>query len=226
MPVADHLKIDLAEYDDRVRTFIPGYEHLLNATATACAVALTGVKQPVIVDLGVGTGALAARCLDAMPSASIVGVDSDPGMLRAAMKRFARRRNAIALVRGDLARVPLPAADAIVATLALHHVDTPPKKRALYKRCFAALRPGGVVVSGDCHPSGIDAFAARQAQGWVSHLRQSYSAAETRKFLEAWAAEDTYVTLEEELEIIQGAGFAVDVAWRRNGFAVVVGAKG
>jgi hypothetical protein len=34
------------------------------------------------------------------------------------------------------------------------------------------------------------------------------------------------MTLEEELAIMQGAGFAVDVAWRRLGFAVVVGVKG
>jgi len=226
MSVADHLQIDLADYEHRVRTFIPGYDHLVNAAAAACAVALARVRRPVIVDLGVGTGTLAARCLDALPAASVVGIDNDPGMLQAAMKRFARRRGAVTLVRGDLARIPLPPADAIVATLTLHHVDSPAKKRALYRRCFAALSSGGVVVSGDCHPSSVEAIAARQAQGWVSHLRQSYSAAETRRFLKAWEAEDTYMTLEDELAIVQGAGFAVDVTWRRNGFAVIVGSKG
>jgi tRNA (cmo5U34)-methyltransferase len=226
MSVASHLNIRIEDYDQRVRTFIPGYEHMLNAAAAACGVALAGTKRPVIVDLGVGTGALSDRCLQAVPGATIVGVDNDPDILAAAMRRFARRRSPVTLVRGDLARVAIPPADAVVATLALHHIHTPARKRTIYKRCFAALRPGGVVISGDCHPSSLQTVAARQMDGWISHLRQSYTAAETRRFFEAWASEDTYMTLEEELAIMQGAGFAVDVTWRRSGFAVVVGGKG
>jgi tRNA (cmo5U34)-methyltransferase len=225
MSVAAHLKIRVEEYDQRVRTFIPGYEHLLNAAAAACGTALRGTRRPTIVDLGTGTGALAARCLEAIPLAALAGVDTDPEMLRLATRRFSRRRDGVTLVCGDLTRTPIPPVDAVVAALSLHHIPTPARKRAFYKRCFAALQPGGVVVSGDCHPSSVAALAAQQMQGWVSHLRQSYSAAETRGFFKAWADEDTYMTLEEELAILQSAGFAVDVSWRRSGFAVVVGVK-
>lgn len=225
MSVAAHLKIRVEDYDERVRTFIPGYENLLNAAAAACGTALRGIRRPTILDLGTGTGALAAGCLEAMPSATIAGVDTDPEMLRIATRRFSRRRRPVTLVCGDLTHTPIPPVDAVVATLALHHIPTPVRKRAFYKRCFAALHPGGVVVSGDCHPSSVAALAARQMQGWISHLRQSYSAGETRRFFTAWAEEDTYMTLEEELAILQSAGFAVDVAWRRSGFAVVLGVK-
>lgn len=225
MSVAAHLKIRLEDYDKRVRTFVPGYEHMLNAAAAACGVALAHVKRPVIVDLGVGTGALAARCLEALPNASVVGVDSDPEVLQVAMKRFSRRPHVVTLVPGDLAEVRFPAADAVVATLALHHIATPQKKRALYKRCFAALPPGGVVVSGDFHPSAVEALATRQVQGWTSHMRQTYSAAETRALFAAWAKEDTYMTLEAEMAIMQAAGLSVDVTWRRGGFAVLAGVK-
>jgi tRNA (cmo5U34)-methyltransferase len=225
MSVATHLKIRVEDFDERVRTIIPGYEDLLSAAAAACGVALHHVRRPTIVDLGVGTGALAARCLEALPSATIVGVDADPEILRLAEKRFARRRQRVVLVCGDLTRTPIPPTDAVVSTLALHHIPTPARKRAFYRRCFTALGAGGVVVSGDCHPSSVEALAARQAQGWIAHLRQSYSPAETRRLFKAWAGEDTYTTLEEELAIIQGAGFAVDVSWRRSGFAVVLGVK-
>ncbi len=171
------------DYDRRVRTFIPGYDHLLNAAAAACGVALAGVKRPVILDLGTGTGALSARCLDALPSASIVGVDSDPEILQIARKRLGRRPNAVTLVPGDLAKLRIPAVDAVVATLALHHVATPALKRALYKRCFGALPSGGVVISGDFHPSSIDAFARQQAHGWTSHLLQSVLAGRSAPIL-------------------------------------------
>jgi ubiquinone/menaquinone biosynthesis C-methylase UbiE len=225
MSVADHLRIRLEDYDQRVRTFIPWYEELLDNTAGVAAAAMRGRRRPTVVDLGVGTGALAGRCLTAVPAAWVTGIDSDAGMLRAAMRRFARRRSPVTLVHGDLARTPLPPADAIVATLALHHIRSVPAKRAFYTRCFRALGPGGVLASGDCHPSSVPALAARQRRAWIDHLRRSYSAAQTRRFLAAWAAEDSYMTLEQELNMLRAAGFAVDVAWRRDGFAVVVGAK-
>lgn len=223
MSVAAHLKIRLEDYDRQVRTFIPGYEDMLNAAAAACATALTRVAEPTIVDLGVGTGALASRCLDALPAAFLVGIDADADMLRVAMTRLSRRRAPVTLVHDDFAGMALPSANAMVATLALHHIRTVARKRAFYRRCAAALGPGGVIITGDCHPSSIPALAARQTQGWVSHMRETYSAVETRRFLRAWADEDTYMTLEEELSILKGAGFAVDVTWRRNGFAVIAG---
>ena len=225
MSVADHLKIRLADFDRLIKTFIPGYDHMLNAAAAACGTAVEHVKAPVIVDLGVGTGALAARCLEASPNASIVGIDSDPEILRSAIKRFARAQSPVTLVCGDIHHTKLPKADAFVSTLTLHHIGVPASKRAFYKKCYAALNEGGVMVSGDFNPSPVSAIAERQMLGWISHLRQSYTPAETKRFLGAWAEEDTYMTLEEELGIMQAAGFRVDVAWRRTGFAVVVGVK-
>ncbi len=225
MSVAAHLHIRLADYDRRVRTFIPAYEELLDATAALCGPVLAARTGSALIDLGIGTGALAARCLTAAPSASLVGIDSDPAMLRVAMRRFARRRNPVTLIHADLARCALPPADAIAATLALHHVRTRADKLAVFRRCFKALRPGGIIASGDCHPSAVRTIAARQMERWMAHMRTSYSAGETRRFLEAWAGEDNYMPLGDELVLLARAGFTVDVAWRRDAFAVVVGAK-
>jgi tRNA (cmo5U34)-methyltransferase len=225
MSVAAHLQIRVEDYDRRIRTFIPAYGDLLDATARVWRAAARGCRTPTLVDLGTGTGALAARCLAEVPSARVVGIDADAAMLRAAMKRLARLRAPATLVCADFLRTALPSTDAVVAALALHHVAEPARKRAFYRKCARALRPGGIVASGDCHPSCVDRLAADQMRAWVAHLRASYSAADTQRLLAAWAGEDTYMTLEEELAIMQGAGFAVDVAWRRGAFAVVVGVK-
>ena len=53
MSVATHLGIDLAEYDARIRSFIPDYEEML-----AVAAAAVPAQARTIVDLGIGTGAL------------------------------------------------------------------------------------------------------------------------------------------------------------------------
>ncbi|HEY5161617.1 MAG TPA: hypothetical protein VII81_01280, partial [Terriglobales bacterium] len=59
MDVAAHLGIDIVEYDERIRTFIPDYEEMLDVAAEAIP-----ASARTIVDLGTGTGALAARCVE------------------------------------------------------------------------------------------------------------------------------------------------------------------
>ena len=64
MSVASHLGIAVREYDRRIRTFIPNYAEMLDEAANAL-----DASARTIVDLGVGTGALAARCLRHAPAA-------------------------------------------------------------------------------------------------------------------------------------------------------------
>jgi trans-aconitate methyltransferase len=214
MTVASHLGINLADYDARIRTFIPDYDVMLSAAAAAVPPAAR-----LIVDLGTGTGALAAACLRRAPRARVVGIDADPEMLPLAARRLSPRAT---LVRGSFLRTPLPGrADAIVASFALHHVRTRAAKARLYTRVRTALAPRGVFVSVDCHPSIDRAAADEQRDAWAAHLRRAYSPRESNKLLKAWSLEDVYVPLESEVRLLERAGFHVDVIWRRGSFAVL-----
>src|SRR6187401_2152754 len=126
---ARHLGIHLADYDARIRTFIPGYERMLAAAASALQGALTR-RSPAIVDLGIGTGALAHACLRRIPAARIIGVDEDDGMLAAARARLGRPLARTS--RGSFEAVDRPACDAVVASLALHHIPTPARRLRLF----------------------------------------------------------------------------------------------
>jgi ubiquinone/menaquinone biosynthesis C-methylase UbiE len=220
MSVASHLGIRLADYDRRVRTFIPHYEEMLDAVASAAA-AVASRPGAVILDLGIGTGALAAACASRLRPARVVGIDRDAGMIEACGRRL-RRLRGLELVHADFDAIDLPACDLAVATLALHHILTPARKRAFYRRCFRALSPSGALVTGDCHPSSDPRLARAERENWTGHLRRSYSPAKTRSYLAAWAAEDRYFTLAEEVAMIEAAGFDTDVPWRRAGFAVIL----
>src|SRR3954471_5718492 len=90
MGAASHLGIDLREYDTRIRSFIPGYEEMLDAAGDALAASVRR-RAAGVVDLGSGPGALPARCLVAKPAARIVGVDEDEAMLGAAGNRLGPR---------------------------------------------------------------------------------------------------------------------------------------
>lgn len=219
MSVAAHLQIPLDEYDARIRTFIPGYEQMLDAAAAALGA--LRASHPVIVDLGTGTGALAARCLDILRDATLIAVDQDDDILEAARRRLAGRDAGARFVTGSFVDVPLPPCDAIVASLALHHVATAAQKQALYDRCRAALRGGGLLVSADCMVASDPALASLERGAWRAHLRRTYSDAETDAYFAAWAQEDVYFPLEEEIAMLRGAGFAPDVLWRLAPMAVV-----
>src|SRR5689334_11200043 len=125
MGVAAHLGIKLAEYDARIRTFIPYYEEMLDVAGSAL-----DPKVGTIVDLGIGTGALSARCRERAPNANFIGIDTDSEMLKAAAKRVPAAR----LICDTFERSEIPRCEAVVASFALHHVRTQKAKAALYRR--------------------------------------------------------------------------------------------
>jgi ubiquinone/menaquinone biosynthesis C-methylase UbiE len=211
--VSRHLGIDLREYDARIRSFIPAYDSMLDAAAGA----LRGTER-MVVDLGVGTGALAARCLARAPHAHIVGIDVDEGMLDAAALRLGRRA---VFIRGSFLRASLPSCDAIVASLALHHVRTRRSKQELYVRLRHALKRRGRVIVADCYPASDRSLARAQHDAWRAHLQPSYGARQATAYFRAWAKEDAYVPLEAELALMRAATLGPEVVWRNGAFAVI-----
>lgn len=222
MSFADHLRADVEEYDERIRTYVPHYETMIERVAGALR-CLEG-EVPTIVELGVGTGALAERCAGVVGSARLVGVDADEEMLRLAEARLSESPS-VELVHGNFLEASLPPCDAVVACLALHHVRTASEKRALYRSCADALRPGGLLLSADRFLARDRSLAEAEREAWLAHLRRTYTPAESEDHLAAWAEEDFYFPLLDELGWLEEAGFVSGVIWRADGFAVVSGRR-
>jgi SAM-dependent methyltransferase len=217
MGVAAHLGIDLHEYDERIRTFIPYYEEMLDAAAEAIP-----SSARTIVDLGTGTGALAAKCVEKASRAHVIGIDSDAGILAAAAGRLHKRGSFLC---ADFVLAPLPECDAVVGSFSLHHIRTRPAKTALYRRIRAALRKGGVMVSVDCNPANDPEFAEEQTKAWRAHLENFYSRSRSLSLLRAWSHEDFYVPLDVEIALMRQGGLRAETLWRKGAFAVIVGRR-
>ena len=222
MGAASHLGIDLREYDTRIRTFIPGYEPMLDAAAGALATSIRR-RRPVVVDLGIGTGALAASCLAVKPQARVIGIDEDEAMLAVARRRLGK---AFTALHGSFERVELPSCDAVTASLALHHIPSPARRLRLVRRLRRALRPGGVLIVADCYLASAPRIQTADRTAWLAHLRRRYTARESAGYLRAWAREDHYARLTDEIRTLERAGFTVDIVWRHGCFAVIVGVRG
>ena len=224
MSVSSHLAVDPRDYDVRIRKLIPLYDELIPEVARALAYARRPVRQ--IVDLGVGTGALAGACLAQVRGSRVWGIDADTAMMQVARKRLGRRMSRVTLIEGSFLDVPLPACDAIVASYSLHHIRSSRQKRSFYRRCYESLRPGGVLVSGDCNPASTAQGFAQDLDVWFTHLGRTFGGrAAAKRVYDSWADEDVYVPLAEELTLLQRAGFKTDVPWRKSPFAVIAAVK-
>ena len=103
-----------------------------------------GAKR--VLDLGTGDGRLLALVKLSYPSAEGVALDFSDPMIEQAKKRFANDSR-VTIVKHDFS-LPLPAAqlgkfDAVVSSLAIHHL-THPRKKQLYTEIFNLLNPKGV----------------------------------------------------------------------------------
>ena len=219
--VRNHLRLEIDSYDETIRQFIPGYEEGLTWAAREIA----GIRPTLVLDLGAGTGALAEAMLEHEGVGVVEAIDVDAEMLdraRIRLKRFGVR----ARFQRCSFESPLPECDAVSACLALHHVPTMERKRALYKGIFRTLRPAGVFVNADVTMS---AHPVRQEQCyriWAGHL-VSCGIDERRAYehFDEWASEDTYFPLDDELTAMREAGFGAECAWREPPNTLLVGRK-
>ncbi len=219
--VRRHLRVAVEEYDASIRRFIPGYEAMLRETAGAVA----AVRPALVLDLGAGTGALSETLLASPEVGAVELVDVDGEMLARARERLAehgtRARYALRSFHD-----PLPACDAVAASLALHHVRTLEEKEALFTRVYAALRPGGVLVNADVTLPAEEPARGEAWRAWAAHLVASgIGEARAWAHFEEWADEDAYFPLEAELAALEGAGFRARCAWRDRVSTVVVARK-
>ena len=115
----------------------------------------------------------------------------------------------LTLMEGDYLTVPLPscAYDVAVAFETLHHFS-PETKLGLFRRIFAALRPGGMLLEGDYTAESDEMEAYLFAELARRRARQGIPA-------DVFVHFDTPLTLEHELALLRQAGFIAEVlGWR------------
>jgi tRNA (cmo5U34)-methyltransferase len=117
--VKRHLQVDAESYDVEIRRFIPHYDEMI-ATGVEVLAALVPADGHVL-DLGGGTGALSSAVLGGLGGVRVTLLDVDPEMLAEARRRLGPFAGRVSFRQGSFLD-PLPAADAVVASLALHHV--------------------------------------------------------------------------------------------------------
>ncbi len=213
-----------AGYDGLRRQLIPCFDDFYGAVIDRLG--FPEGAAPRILDLGAGTGLLTERLLARWPRARLVLVDLSPDMLTRARERFAGTPARVEIRAADYLRDPLGGPfDAVVSALSIHHLPDA-GKRALFRRAWAALRPGGRFVDADNVLAPTPALAARDRALWIGRVRGSgiadgdLAAALRRTRL------DVLAPLDAQLSWLRRAGYVdVDCGYKWLHFAVFGGRR-
>ncbi|MBV9599014.1 MAG: class I SAM-dependent methyltransferase [Chloroflexi bacterium] len=192
-----------------------------------------------VVELGCGEGYLAAAVLTAYPRVSLLALDGSDEMRAQATARlrpFGGRGEVGGLdLQGTGWFAALDGVDAVVSSLALHHLDEA-GKRQLFEAVAQRLSPGGALLIADLvepkraealtvFAAGWDAAAERQSQTKPGSAEALERFKETRWNIFAFPdPQETPSPLFEQLTWLREAGFSsVDCYWLRAGHAVYGG---
>ena len=222
--VSGHLSLKVAEYDEVIRRLVPAYPAMRTVQLDLLGLALADGRG-LVLDLGGGTGSLAAAVAERYPRAEVEIWDTDPEMLAAARVRCADLGDRVRGVSASFTG-PLPPCRAVVACIALHHVKDMTVKAGIYRRIHAALEPGGIFVNADTAVPADPVLREQAFRGWARGMAvHGISEAEAQAHFASWAREDHYPPLRDELRMLAEAGFGEPECFWRESAAVVFGAR-
>ena len=184
----------LAGYDEHMKTEIDSSWEFYPFTASL----LPSFPGCRVLDLGCGTGLELEAYFRRCPQAAVTGIDLSRRMLEALRKKFPDRE--LELIQGSYFDVALGEGyDAAVSVESLHHFPAD-RKRTLYRKLRAALKPEGYFILTDYFAESPaleaqyfeDLRLLRQAQGLPEGLYHY----------------DTPLTAEHEASVLREAGFS------------------
>jgi tRNA (cmo5U34)-methyltransferase len=170
------------------------------------------VKQ--VLDLGTGDGRLLSLVLLKNPLAEGVALDFSDPMIAQAKKRFTDNQR-VKIVKHDFSQ-PLPEYlglfDAVVSSLAIHHL-TDPRKKQLYTEIFAHLNPKGVF----CNLEHVSSPTQNLHLKFIAIVGQTPETEDPSNKL---------LDVETQLNWLREIGFVdVDCSWKWLEIALLIGFK-
>ncbi len=221
--VKNHFEDEAAQYEGIILRLIPYYKEMVRAVAVSLPFSPTHAFDAI--DLGCGTGTISQALRNEFPQVRLTLVDLAENMLQIAREKIGPEARYLS---ADFNTFEFDAQyDAVVSSLALHHLVTEADKQRFYHKIFRALKPGGIFINADMVLAQTENLQQTFLREWVNYMLRSVSSQEIKdKWLPNYEAEDHPISLMRHFEMLKLAGFtSTDVIWKYYGFSVYTARK-
>lgn len=223
--VQEHFDSEAQHYDNLILTLIPYYNKMTDVLIEGLP--FNEKEDLNILDLGCGTGNISQKIKKRFSTAHITCVDLSENMINIAKNKLSDYSN-IVYKLADFQNVSLDDNyDAVVSSLAMHHLETDSDKKNLYVKIFNSLSDGGVFYNADVVLGSSDYLQDMYIQKWKEFMALNHSQEDIEnKWMPTHRAEDNPSKMSDHIKWLDEAGFKkVDVLWKYYNYGVYGGVK-
>ncbi|TCW60027.1 methyltransferase type 12 [Treponema sp. J25] len=223
--VKKHFEEEAAQYDGIIKNLIPYYHKMVEALVNTLP--FDPSLEIQVIDLGCGTGTISRAVKDAYPNAKLTCVDISEKMLKVAAGKLSEVSDAIFIKKNFYDFNFDKNYDAVVSSLALHHLETKEDKLEFYRKIYSCLNDGGIFVNADVVLASTEALQQCYMTQWKNFMLRNVPKDEVdSKWIPAYYEEDRPVSMIEHFEMLKDSGFKImDVVWKYYNFAVYMAIK-
>lgn len=211
------------DYDKQRKSLIPCFDDFYGI---AIENLVLKNEEPVLMDIGAGTGLFSAMVLQKYPLAHIELIDISNEMLQMAKQRLGAypnvKTNKININDIHLANKQY---DAVISSLAIHHLEDN-NKINLYRKIYQGLKSGGIFLHAEQVLASNEHLAEVYHSTWVDKITISGLSDEVIKQALERVMLDKRTTLETQLNWLAEFGFRnVDCLYKYYDFVVMKAEK-
>lgn len=183
-----------------------------------------------LLDIGCGAGNYCLKILQHIPALNVMLVDLSQSMLERAVQRVQPATTGLVqAVQADIRDLDLGESkfDIIVAAAVFHHLREDDDWRSVFRKCHAALRPGGSIWISDLVTHSNQKVQAVMWERYGKYLEQLSGPEYREKVFAYIEQEDTPRSVGYQVELLREVGFrAVEILHKNGCFAAFGGVKG
>lgn len=209
-------------YDVDRPKLVPAFDDLYGTAMRA--IPFTPEAKIQILDLGAGTGLFGAMVAKAFPLAMLHLTDISEAMLAQAQQRFSGNPNVTYAVQDHSSLSAISEYDLVISALSIHHLEHR-DKRALFRKIYDALRPGGVFINVDQALAPTCSGEEQYEDKWLEDVKASGASESTVTQARERMREDRNALLADQLTWLEEAGFEDSDCWYKRFRFVVYGAS-
>jgi len=223
--IKKHFDEEAKEFDEIVPKLIPFYNEMLEALLLALPHPET--KKIRVADIGCGTGTVSKMILERYPNAILTCVDFASNMIKTAKDKLKEHNNVEYLVEDFYSFNFDRKYDAIVSSLALHHLRNDNDKKKFFKKIFDALNKNGAFYNADVVLGSNETLQNLYMNKWKEFMQRKVPLYEVENiWCPKYEDEDKPAKTIDQIKWLEDVGFKkTDIIWKYYNFAVYGGVK-